>query len=166
MCSVDGCGKPVKQRGWCAMHYSRWYKHGDVAWEPPTLAERFWSHVDRGDGCWTWTGAVAPAGYGRCTRPGGGTMVAHVFAWEQSTRRTKPVDLELDHLCRNVACVRPDHLELVTGLENRRRAGAAKTHCPAGHPYAGDNLYVRRHPDGRTERRCRTCRREGMRAAP
>lgn len=38
----------------------------------------------------------------------------------------------------------------VNGARNR-----AKTHCPAGHPYAGDNLIVM--PNG--ERRCRTCRR-------
>lgn len=23
-CTVDGCGKPVKARGWCSMHYQRW----------------------------------------------------------------------------------------------------------------------------------------------
>lgn len=34
---------------------------------------------------------------------------------------------------------------------------AAKTHCPKGHPYSGDNLYI---PPGRKERHCRTCQRE------
>lgn len=50
-----------------------------------------------------------------------------------------------------------------TGSENSRDAiahgthtTARRTHCPQGHPYAGDNLYVR--PCGR--RRCRTCQRE------
>lgn len=33
---------------------------------------------------------------------------------------------------------------------------ASKTHCPAGHPYDGDNLYVR---PGTTHRRCRECQR-------
>jgi hypothetical protein len=37
-----------------------------------------------------------------------------------------PENLELDHLCRNPACVRPDHLEPVTHLENLRRGAGTK----------------------------------------
>lgn len=29
-CSIEGCHKPVDRRGWCQMHYSRWYRHGDT----------------------------------------------------------------------------------------------------------------------------------------
>ena len=29
-CSIDGCGKPVLARGWCATHYMRWRTTGDV----------------------------------------------------------------------------------------------------------------------------------------
>ena len=29
MCTVDGCGRPHRSRGWCAAHYARWVKHGD-----------------------------------------------------------------------------------------------------------------------------------------
>jgi len=32
-----------------------------------------------------------------------------------------PTGMEVDHVCRHRTCVRPDHLEIVTGLENRRR---------------------------------------------
>lgn len=28
-CSVDGCERPQKSRGWCLMHYKRWRNHGD-----------------------------------------------------------------------------------------------------------------------------------------
>lgn len=28
ICVIPGCGKPVEGRGWCAMHYSRWKRHG------------------------------------------------------------------------------------------------------------------------------------------
>jgi hypothetical protein len=31
LCSVDGCGKPVKSRGWCQTHYQRWVRRGDVS---------------------------------------------------------------------------------------------------------------------------------------
>ena len=31
-CSVEDCEKPTRSSGaeWCAMHYHRWYRHGDV----------------------------------------------------------------------------------------------------------------------------------------
>lgn len=36
-CSVEDCEKPSAKRGWCFMHYGRWYRHGDVnrvgAWQ-------------------------------------------------------------------------------------------------------------------------------------
>lgn len=28
-CSIDGCPKPALARGWCSMHYMRWYTNGD-----------------------------------------------------------------------------------------------------------------------------------------
>lgn len=34
VCSIDGCSKPVKGRGWCAMHLWRFHHHGD----PHTLS--------------------------------------------------------------------------------------------------------------------------------
>lgn len=27
-CSIPGCGKPSRSRGWCSMHYTRWKRHG------------------------------------------------------------------------------------------------------------------------------------------
>lgn len=42
---------------------------------------------------------------------------------------------------------------------------AAKTHCPQGHPYSGDNLYVHENKEtGKKSRYCRTCLRERRRA--
>jgi hypothetical protein len=29
-CSVEGCERPAKTKGWCHMHYSRWRRHGDL----------------------------------------------------------------------------------------------------------------------------------------
>lgn len=37
-----------------------------------------------------------------------------------------PPDMEVDHLCHNPWCVNPNHLEVVTHLENIRRHGAWK----------------------------------------
>lgn len=29
ICSIKGCGKPLRARGWCVKHYNRWRRHGD-----------------------------------------------------------------------------------------------------------------------------------------
>lgn len=44
-------------------------------------------------------------------------------------------------------------------VRHGRDINAAKTHCPQGHPYAGDNLYIS--PQG--YRQCRACGRESAR---
>lgn len=83
------------------------------------LADRFWSKVSKSDGCWRWTGARHSDGYGSF-RAGDRSMLAHVFSWE-AARGPVAAGLELDHVCRNRACVRPDHLEPVTHVVNVNR---------------------------------------------
>lgn len=103
-----------------------------------------------GDECWEWTGAKS-GGYGSL-KVDGRMAKAHRLVYELLVGPI-PEGLELDHLCRKAS-----HLEPVTHAENVRRGrvgenSKVKTHCPQGHPYAGDNL-VR--TNGR--RVCRTCR--------
>lgn len=37
VCSVDGCELSIKSRGWCNLHYLRWWKYGDplAVWVAP-----------------------------------------------------------------------------------------------------------------------------------
>ena len=118
---------------------------------------------DPATGCWLWRGALI-RGYGRVRWPHGGKSARQVMAHRavfMASGRSIPDGLTLDHLCRNPACVNPDHLEPVTSWENTLRSpihfaavNARKTECPRGHLLLGSNLYVK--PDGR--RVCKACR--------
>lgn len=149
-CAIDGCGGPSYCRGWCPKHYQRWRVHGSPdAYRPndAPLADRFWSHVTKGAGCWVWTANRNDRGYGRIGVDGS-ARPAHVVAYELTVGPV-PDGLELDHLCRNRACVRPDHLEPVTHRENTRRAQYLRTTCSRGHPLP--------EPAANGRRVCRPC---------
>lgn len=128
-------------------------------WGEFSSAERFWLQVVRTDGCWEWCGYRDRKGYGRLSRSIDGckrNFKAHRFAYELLIGPI-PDGLPLDHLCRNPACVKPDHLEPVTPRENWMRgfhptvvASRANT-CKRGHSLA--DAYV----DHRGCRHCRPC---------
>jgi hypothetical protein len=137
----------------------------------------FWSKVEKTEDCWVWSGTTRPDGYGQL---GVGSMkdgtrtsaLAHRVSYElhlgplpKRGDRHQKTEWTVDHLCRNRACVRPSHLELVSNKVNILRGispaakNAVKTECPAGHQYDETNTYVRR--DG--NRQCKECCREANR---
>lgn len=96
-----------------------------------TLDERFWEKVDRRgpDECWPWLAATSQ-GYGIFhVRVGEPLARAHRFSYGLLVGAI-PDGLVLDHLCRNRACVNPEHLEPVTYRVNNLRAAAVRESTP------------------------------------
>lgn len=123
---------------------------------------RFWAKVvKQPGGCWEWIGARKTHGYGNFCPERTRTVLAHRYAWEIMVGPI-PDGMTLDHLCKNRACVNPEHLQVVSGSENQRRAhqGRERALCDKGHALLGENVIV---VNG--SRRCRICKEAYQRPA-
>ncbi len=131
----------------------------------PAYADRFWAKVnvgERGD-CWEWAASLNH-GYGQFwIIEAGRPVAAHRVAYEMIVGPI-PEGLQIDHLCRNRACVNPSHMQPVTRRENLIRgegfAGVneRKTHCLRGHEYIESNTIW-----WRGKRKCRSCENDAQR---
>src|SRR5579859_8174193 len=112
-------------------------------------------------GCWLWLGAIWKNGYGAFML-GSNNITAHRAAYRLLKGDISP-ELEVDHLCRNRACVNPDHLEAVSGKVNTLRGlsptaiNHRKLFCDHGHELKDDNVVIQFHA-GTPRRICRTCK--------
>lgn len=115
---------------------------------------------DEATGCWNWTGTKSDSGYGRVSIDGRAHQ-AHRIAYE-ILRAQIPDGMQIDHLCRNRACLNPDHMEPVTQRENIMRGesvsarNARRNHCNRGHEYVQGSFIMERSKSG-LMRRCLIC---------
>jgi HNH endonuclease len=156
------CGKdfeynPKRGKGlYCSRPCWRRDNRGDTTYRP--VMERFFEMVEKTSTCWNWIGTKGVEGYGRFTLPRtfakthplyanrSRFTLAHRFLFQEVNGRIAD-EMTLDHLCRNRACVNPQHLEVVSQKENLHRSPIApaginnrKTHCVRGHELVPGNL--------------------------
>jgi hypothetical protein len=109
------------------------YLPGHHKQRPDPLAGRY--RVDAATGCWVFQGYKLWNGYGqvtyRCRR-----WLAHRLSYFLRHGELPEGDLQLHHACANRACVNPDHLVPVTGVENRRAAPTKLDPCKIARIFA------------------------------
>jgi HNH endonuclease len=131
-----GCGTPtpratrtLRERNWVAGEPIPYVKGHSAAKSQAVKETKFWSKVFfHPSGCWIWTSTLNDKGYGTCwqvTPAAGKSAKAHRVSYELIFGKIDK-SLELDHSCRNRACVNPWHLEPVSHLLNMRRGANVK----------------------------------------
>ena len=103
-----------------------------------TQEDRFWSFVNKTDGCWLWTGSTNRKGYGQMSqgRRGLRPLHAHRLSWMIHFGEISSGMCVL-HRCDNPPCVRPDHLFLGTIADNDAdRDAKGRTMRGSNHTFA------------------------------
>ena len=99
--------------------------------------------IDASTDCWIMKRVLNSQGYVNMIRLGK-TKLAHRMVYEALVGAI-PEGMDLDHLCRNRACVNPEHLEIVSRRENLLRGEtsaasfASRSSCKNGHPFTVRN---------------------------
>jgi len=145
----------------CERHYRRMKGKGST--DDPRVDNLSRYNIDS-HGCWVWAGTLYGNGYGKLTREIHGTRLAHRAFYIE--HRAEIADgFELDHLCRNRACVNPDHLDPVVRSVNIQRGYDARQNgrCKNGHDLTVEDAYYIEPSSG--SRQCRQCWRRNYRKA-
>ncbi len=106
----------------------------------PAIINRFWSKVEKSEGCWIWTSGKFDDGYGKFTIKGVKTWRAHRLAWFIEFGVISE-NLCVLHKCDNPPCCRPSHLFTGTNLENTQDASSK------GRLSHGDSHWTHKSPE-------------------
>jgi hypothetical protein len=135
----------------------------------PEQIERFWNGVEKLSDCWVWKSSKAKNSYGRITIDKKRVLTHRVALFLAGVKLSK-TDCVL-HKCDNPPCCNPEHLFVGSRVDNNRdakikgRTASSKngksfeskvTHCPNGHLYSSENIYLEKKKYG-LGRKCRAC---------
>ena len=132
-CTVADCDRPSHGHGYCTKHYQRHAKFGDPLlggsrYSSPDEAVRMRSRQE-GE-CVVWTGHVNAKGYPRINT-GARLELVHRYVWERENGPI-PEGAEVDHICFNRACIKPEHLRLADRVSNTRHRSGAQPNSVSG----------------------------------
>lgn len=114
VCTIDGCFKPVKCRGWCSAHHAMWQKYGDpckrqvVEYGAPLAWLKSHSNYQE-EICLPWPFAGNGNGYGQ-VRVDGVAQYPHRVMCRLAHGEPTPEKPQAAHSCGNRWCVNPKHL--------------------------------------------------------
>jgi hypothetical protein len=124
---------------------------------------RFHTKIRSEAQCLIWTDSLDRDGYGAFWLQGRNRR-AHRVAWFMHYGAI-PAGAVINHVCRNRACVNPQHLEALQPGDHALRdsvsapaLNARKTHCPEGHEYDQTVVW-----GGKRQRVCSICQRAKQR---
>jgi len=124
LCSIPGCNKPARSRGWCSAHYQRWLNRGPSmkCRTPPGERIRFAREeaaLSQSDECLIWPFQRNSNGYGVVTVDGKRQPASRYICLLANGHPPTPSH-HAAHSCGNghLGCVNPRHLSWKTVIEN------------------------------------------------
>lgn len=141
ICSIEGCERASRARGWCNAHWKRWQRHGDPLGGGTAVGEGGYGSIH------SWVNRHFPR-LNRCDNcarrgPTEYASISHTY------RRDRGDWFELCPQCHKAF---DGFSGALASIAQRR----AKTHCKHGHRFDEANTEIR----ANGSRRCRKCSNE------